>query len=395
MGDAGRSMREGSTPPTARGSTTVPYRTRPRRTTTAGRALAAVACLLAALLPLAAGTGGAQAAGAAAAPLAQNPTNPLAARPWGVYTGSADGVYPAWEQATGVDKELLAKVALRSRVRWMGTWIPAGQITEKVQQYVAQAQAGDPDVVVPMAIFRAWPHGEGAKRQPITAQQQRDYRDWIDRAAAGIGSARVAMVLEPDLAVGLTGWRPAVRLRLASYAASVFSALPNTAVYLDAGDADWLSVSRAAAMLLKAGVAEVRGFALGATHYGSLASEIDYGRQLVDALARAGAGTKHFVVDTADNGRPFTYAQYYAAHPHGDFDAAQACKTARQSRCVTLGVPPTWRVASSAWGLSAPLRRAAAQDADGYLWFGRPWLYRQAAPYLQNRTLQVARTTPY
>jgi hypothetical protein len=343
----------------------------------------------------AAGTGPAVGSNTTAVPLAQNAGNPLAARPWGVYTGPADGVYPAWQRATGPDKELLAKVALRPRVRWFGTWIPAGQIATKVQQYVAQAQAGDPEVVVPMAIFRLWPHGEGAKSQPITAAQQRDYRAWIDQAAAGIGAARVAMVLEPDLAVALTGWRPAVRMRLASYAASVFSALPHASVYLDAGDADWLPVDRAVSMLAAAGVAKVRGFALGATHYGSLSSEVGYGQQLVAALARAGLGTKHFVVDTADNGKPFTWLQYRAAHPHGDFDAAEACRTVAETHCVTLGVPPTWHVTASRWGLSPSLRAAAARSADGYLWFGRPWLYRQAAPFLVDRTLQVARTTPY
>jgi len=361
----------------------------------AGRALAVAVLVLAALLPFAAGPGRAVASDIPPVPLAQNAANPLAARPWGVYTGPADSVYPAWQQATGADKELLAKVALRARVRWLGTWIPAGQIAAKIQQYVAQAQAGDPDVVVPMAIFRLWPHGEGAKSQPVTAAQQRAYRAWIDQAAAGIGAARVAMVLEPDLAVALTGWRPAVRMKLASYAASVFSALPHTTVYLDAGDADWLPVDRAVAMLTRAGVAKVRGFALGATHYGSLASEVGYGQQLVSALAEAGLGTKHFVVDTADNGKPFTFSQYWAAHPHGDFDAAQACRTTAETHCVTLGVPPTWQVANSRWGLSRSLRAAAARSADGYLWFGRPWLYRQAAPFLLNRTLQVARTTPY
>lgn len=387
-------MERGRKPPIGSVEKIVHHHLGIRRQPWTSRALAACVLVLVALLPFAAGVGRADASGASVA-LPQNPGNPLAGRPWGVYTGPADGVYPAWQGATGTDKALLAKVALRSRVRWLGTWIPAGQITEKVQQYVAQAQAGDPETVVPMAIFRLWPHGEGAKNQPITAQQQADYRDWINRAAAGIGSAHVAMVLEPDLAVALTGWRPSVRERLASYAASVFAALPNTAVYLDAGDADWLSVDRAVTMLTRAGVAKVRGFALGATHYGSLASEIAYGQQLVAALARAGAGTKHFVVDTADNGRPFTWLQYYAAHPHGDFDAAEACRTTTQTRCVTLGVPPTWQVASSRWGLSPALRRAAATNADGYLWYGRPWLYRQAAPYLQDRTLQVARTTPY
>lgn len=355
--------------------------------------LGAALLSLAALLPLVASTSGAEAATSAVVP--QNPSNPLAGRAWGVYTGPADGVYPAYESADGAEKALLAKVALRSRVRWLGTWIPAGQIAEKIREYVAQAQAGDPETVVPMAIFRLWPHGEGAKLQPITTQQRRDYRTWINEAAAGIGSAHVAMVLEPDLAVALNGWRPNVRMRLASYAASVFAALPHTAVYLDAGDADWLPVDRAVSMLRRAGVAKVRGFALGATHYGALASEVAYGHQLVGALARAGLGTKHFVVDTADNARPFTYGQYYAAHPKGDFDAAEACRTTTQTRCVTLGVPPTWHVASRNWGLSRSLRRAAAHDADGYLWFGRPWLFRQAAPFLLTRTLQVARTTPF
>ncbi|MGN6252990.1 MAG: glycoside hydrolase family 6 protein [Marmoricola sp.] len=359
-----------------------------------GRAAVAAVASLAVMLPLAASTGQAAEAATAAA-LRQNPSNPLAGRPWGVYTGPADGVYPAYEKAQGADKALLATVALRPRVRWLGSWIPTDQIADKIQSYVTQAQAGDPETVVPMAIFRLWPHGEPSKKEPITLQQRRDYHAWIDQAAAGIGSAHVAMVLEPDLAVSLSGWRPRVRMRLAAYAASVFAGLPNTAVYLDAGDADWLSVDRAVALLRSAGIAKLRGFALGATHYGSLASEVAYGHQLVGALARAGLGTKHFVVDTADNGRPFTWLQYHAAHPQGDFDAAEACRTTTETRCVTLGVPPTWHVASRTWGLSLALRRTAAHDADGYLWFGRPWLYQQATPFLLDRTLQVARTTPY
>jgi endoglucanase len=32
---------------------------------------------------------------------------------------------------------------------------------------------------------------------------------------------------------------------------------------------------------------------------------------------------------------------------------------------------------------------------DGYLWFGRPWLYMQADPFVMTRALQLARTTPY
>ena len=37
----------------------------------------------------------------------------------------------------------------------------------------------------------------------------------------------------------------------------------------------------------------------------------------------------------------------------------------------------------------------AAQYVDAYLWFGRPWLYKQAAPFVLDRALTLARTTPY
>ena len=40
-------------------------------------------------------------------------------------------------------------------------------------------------------------------------------------------------------------------------------------------------------------------------------------------------------------------------------------------------------------------RRLAERFVDAYLWFGRPWLYNQAAPFLMDRALDLARTTPY
>jgi endoglucanase len=204
----------------------------------------------------------------------------------------------------------------------------------------------------------------------------------VRAAARGIGSSRVALVLEPDLAVALQGWRPAVRLALTRYAARVFSALPRTTVYIDAGDADWLHVGETVSMLRAAGVEYTRGFALGATHYWSTPAQIGFGRRVVDGLAAAGIRGRHFVVDTADNGRPFTWLQYYAAHPHGDFDNAQTCRTTSQTRCVTLGHPPTWATTDRA-------------RVDGYLWFGRPWLTRQASPWDLPRALAVTGTTPY
>jgi hypothetical protein len=312
---------------------------------------------------------------------------------WGVYAGSHDGVYPAWQSASGREKELLAKVALRPRVRWVGGWIPDRDVYEKLRADIRQEQKGDPDVLVPIAVFREFANGESRRDEPITEAQQDSYRGFVDNAARAIGRSRVMIVLEPDLAVGLKGWRPNVRLEMVSYASRVFGALPRTTVYLDAGDADWLKVPDAVSMLLKAGIRHVRGFALGATHYSSTRANIRYGAQVVAALADAGVPGRHFVVDTADNGRPFTWPQYWAAHPRGDFDNAETCTSRADRRCVTLGIPPTTRVTARRWRLGPEVRQLAGRHVDAFAWFGRPWLVRQASPFSRARTLQVARTT--
>ena len=245
--------------------------------------------------------------------------NPLLGS-WGVYAGSHDGARPAWEAASGAEKELLGKVALRPRARWYGAWIPTDRVAGIVRADVRDQQDGDPDVVVPMAVFREFPDGEGRIDEALTRADRSAYRRWVDQAAAGIGSSRVALVLEPDLPLALKGWRPAVRLSLVAYAAEVFSSLPRTTVYLDAGAVDWLVDPRdAAALLLRAGIRHTRGFAVGGTHYSGTGPNIRYGGRIVAALEEAGVPGRHLVVDTADNGRQFTGGHYRRTHPGGDF----------------------------------------------------------------------------
>ncbi|HSV41569.1 MAG TPA: glycoside hydrolase family 6 protein [Nocardioidaceae bacterium] len=321
--------------------------------------------------------------------------NPLAAGVWGVYDGVADGIYPAFELAGALTSLLLGKIALAPRTRWLGKWISEEDITYFVQDHIADSQDGDPTKLVTMATFRLWPDNEDALDVPLTLADRAAYRRWVDNAARGIGSSRVALVLEPDIAVARNGWRPNVRYRLARYASEVFGALPNTSIYIDASSADWLPLDEAITMLLKAGVENARGFALGATHYDSTAANIRYGRDIVAGLARHGVPNRHFVIDTADNGRPFTMKQFRVKHPNADFDNAATCRTVTETRCVTLGIPPTADVASPKWGLGDRVRAIAAKHVDAFLWFGRPWLTRQAAPFDLLRALAIASTTPY
>lgn len=318
--------------------------------------------------------------------------DPIAGLRWGNYDGSQDEVFPSYRAATGRDRRLLGLIALRPRMRWFGGWYSDGQIESTIRTYLANVTRGDPNVLAQIAVFRVHPWEHAACSSLPTAAEQASYRDWIDAMAAGIGSARVALVLQPDLPFGLcVPHHSKLPLSLVAYAARAFNALPHTTVYIDAGAADWPSVGEAVGLLRSAGVAGVRGFALNATHYDSTSHELEFGAKVVAALSRAHIPGKHFVINTASNGRPFTYQQYHGP----DFDNAAACTSMQARRCVTLGIPPTWQVSAARWRLSPHDRALAARYADAYLWYGRPWLDNQADPFDLRRSLRLAATTPF
>ena len=124
--------------------------------------------------------------------------NPLAGRAWGVYKGKAEQSWQPYVDATGVNEQLLAKIALRPKAKWFGAWNPTDKIAGEVRAYVANSQAGDPEALVQMAIFRMrpWEH-EACTRLPTTAEQT-SYRRWTDQLANGIGTAHTAVILQPD-----------------------------------------------------------------------------------------------------------------------------------------------------------------------------------------------------
>jgi endoglucanase len=319
--------------------------------------------------------------------------NPLAGLPWGNFSGPGEEVFPAYRAASGEQKRLLGLIALRPRVRWFGSWNSPAEDTAR--QYIANVTGGNPNVLAQVAVFRMQPWEEEACHRLPSIAEQASYRQWIDGFARGIGSARVALILQPDLPFAFCapdGGR--LPLKLVSYAAQKFSSLPHTSVYIDAGAADWITVGGArgaVSLLRRAGIGFTRGFALNATHYDSTERQILMGTRVVRALARAGIANRHFVINTATNGRPFTFQQVGVAA----FTKAAVCASRRSVRCVTLGIPPTSNVASPRWGLSGHARSLAARLVDAYLWFGRPWLDNQSDPFDLQRALGLASTTPF
>ncbi|MGZ5398675.1 MAG: glycoside hydrolase family 6 protein [Nocardioides sp.] len=324
--------------------------------------------------------------------------NPLAGREWGVYRGPAEMAWQPYVDAKGQRKKLLAKIALRPKAKWFGAWIPDREIGGKVREYVANATGGDDEVMVHMTLFRVVPWEQDACKRLPTAAEKTSYKRYVRRFAAAIDDTHAAIVLQPDGPFALCSpGRSRVLSGLVQYAARRLGALPHASVYIDVGSAGWNhhDPANAVRQLVRGGIEHVRGFHLNTTHYEATVDEIGFGAKVVAALAARGLTGKHFTVDTAENGRPFTW-QDWSDHPQGEiFNNAKTCETAADRRCVTLGIPPTTRVAAKRWGLPDQARRLARRHVDAYLWAGRPWLVNQTAPFSMDRALDIARTTPY
>lgn len=336
-----------------------------------------------------------------------NPSNPLAGGSWAVNNGfweNGHGLYTDYLRATGSTRAYLGRAALQPSALWMtgsNSFVPT-----KVSDYLATVNpTSDPDRLVQLALFGLWPLGEGARKTPLTAAQQSHYREWIQRVSAGIGDARVLIALEPDLAItanpAVDGVTDAdVRQGLVRFAARyLHDHNRHAAVYLDAGASDWLAPAQAAALLKRSGIQYARGFSLDITHYTTTADNITHGSAVVDALARAGVRGKRFVIDTADNGRGYTYGQWASRFGAETFDNSRNCRHRRATMCNALGVPPTWQVGSRryvrALGLTRAQARLARRNVDAYVWLTRPWMFNQASPYQVEKAVPAARFTPF
>jgi endoglucanase len=166
------------------------------------------------------------------------------------------------------------------------------------------------------------------------------YRQWIDGVAAGIGSGRATVILEPDalaMADCLSGDQRQERFDLMSYAVDTLTRNPGTVVYVDAGHSRWVSVEEMANRLNQVGVQKTRGFSLNTANFFTTEEEIGYG-EAISGLT----GGANYVIDTSRNGAGPAEGEMYWCNPSGR----------------ALGAAPT--------------TATAAPHADAYLWVKRP-----------------------
>jgi endoglucanase len=174
------------------------------------------------------------------------------------------------------------------------------------------------------------------------------YRAWVRGFARGIGDRRAAVIVEPDaipqaiVESCLSPEAKAERYALLADAVRTFAALPNVAVYLDAGNPGWIRpASRLVGPLRASGIAAADGFALNVSNFYRTGTAIEYGRQLSRQL-----GGAHFVVDTSRNGN--------GPRLRDDAGGPKWCN------------PPGRAVGRS------PTTRTRQRKVDAYLWVKQP-----------------------
>lgn len=195
----------------------------------------------------------------------------------------------AWRASRPADASLMDVIAAQPVAAWMTEW--STRVGGDVAAVVARARLQG---TLPLFVAYNLPYRNCA----TTGTTANAYRAWVRDFAAGL-SGRSIVVLEPD-AVSQSDCLSAAarqeRYALLRDAVQVLKGA-NAAVYLDAGNATWLSADDAAARLAQAGIDFADGFALNVAHYLGTATNVAFGEQLSGRLDGA-----HFVVDVSRNG---------------------------------------------------------------------------------------------
>lgn len=306
-------------------------------------------------------------AGAPAA-RADAPGNPL--RGVELYVDKDAPAWHAWQHAqrTGQTRKanLLWKIAREPPARWAGKFTKPS-IAKKIEPYI---QAAEREGRVPLfTVLRAEATKCSPRYRAGGEAEDRRTRRWYRELARVVGDARAIIAFEPD-SLGTVDCqarsRRDDRYRLLRYGVGQLAKLPNTTVYIEAGASDWEPAHRMARKLRRVGIGMVRGFMLNATHTDWTRANVRYGAKLSRLV-----GGKHFIVNTAQNGRgPVHYK-----------DGLRRVNVWCNPGLRGLGPPPT--------------TDTSHPKADAYLWLNRPGYaqacYHGKVEWFLPKALELAR----
>ena len=197
--------------------------------------------------------------------------NPVAVRPLYVEPHSAVRARErSWQGSRPDDAALLARIADQPQGLWLGEWRRDVRGT-----VAARVRAGLRTGATPILVAYNIPHRDCGQHSSGGASDGRAYRAWIAQMARGIGTSPAIVILEPDALAGMGCLQRGLRTErsaLIREAVATLSALPQTAVYIDAGNPGWMPARRIAKRLRDAGVARARGFSVNVSGFATTAA---------------------------------------------------------------------------------------------------------------------------
>ena len=292
----------------------------------------------------AASDGGAKGTGTSAAPVPRHAAgeNPFVGAKWWEDPYSPAHLRSLRARAHGEPEtaELLGKIAKNGGADWIGEWTP--YVERWIEKRITLLNKNG---ALPYFVAYKIPKRDCGQYSAGGATSGEDYKDWVRQFARGIGTRKAVVILEPDglplLKKCLSEGDQKERIELIRFAVHTFAQLPQTWVYMDAGNSGWIPAPEMAERLKAAGIDEADGFSLNVSNYKATDETIRYGKQL-SALV----GGRHFVIDTGRNGNG-------APDVKGDSEASWCNPDGR-----AIGSVPTTETAD-------PL-------CDAYLWIKKP-----------------------
>ena len=205
------------------------------------------------------------------------------------------------------DAALLDQIANRPVARWLGGWV--SDIGKEVNSAVSTITSSG---ALPVFVAYNIPGRDCGSYSAGGANGSDAYRKWIRDFANGLKERQAIVILEPDALPGMTclsAAGQADRLSLLRDAVHVLKA-QGASVYVDAGNASWVSADVMAGRLKQVDIDAADGFSLNVSNYQGTDVNIAYGEKLSKLT-----GGKHFLIDTSRNGKGATDGQW--CNPRG------------------------------------------------------------------------------
>ncbi|MEU0602724.1 glycoside hydrolase family 6 protein [Streptomyces sp. NPDC006393] len=193
------------------------------------------------------------------------------------------------------------RIASQPQAIWFSSYRPSTVTSDVKAVTSAAAAAGQVPVLAVYEIPNRDCGGASAGGAPDLAS----YDTWVRNFAAGLGSGRSVIILEPDsiaLTTCLSAQQQADRFAsLSRAAATIHAASPNAKVYLDGGHSAWNSASEQAGRLRSAGIlTNADGLFTNVSNFNTTANEVNFAKNVLAALGNP--ANLHAVVDTSRNG---------------------------------------------------------------------------------------------